>query len=249
MEARSQPAAMAAAARVDGAGERLHGQIVGDQNPLESDEAADDLGDDAGRYGGRALGVYGGDQQMAGHAQRHVGQGPKRTEVAGLQLRQRRLDHREAEMAVDLAAAMSGQMLDHRRDPGRKETLTGRPAQGGHDLGIGGEGAVADDLMGAGKPEIQGGAPTVSMPAATSSPAMSRALSRTASAARAGSLRRARRSGPAPGPPATAGASGAGPARPPDPPAPAHPHGRRIGAARPRGREAVPGIPHCGRRG
>ena len=91
-------------------------------------------------------------------------------------------------MAVDLAAAMAGQMLDDRRDAGRQETLAGRPAQGGHDLRIGGKGAVADHLMGAGKPEIENrGADRIDAEAA-SSPAMSRALSRTASAASAGSL-------------------------------------------------------------
>jgi hypothetical protein len=110
---------------------------------------------------------------------------------------------------------MARQMLDHRRDPGRKETLAGGPAQGGHDLGIGGEGAVADDLMGAGKPEIQGGGadridaggnqlagdePGVEPPAPPRRPDPDRELA----------------SGPAPGRPPR-GALGAGPARPPDP--------------------------------
>ena len=53
----------------------------------------------------------------------------ERREVVPLELRQRRLDHRQRQVAVGAGAAMAGNVLDHRQHAAGDQALGGGAAQ------------------------------------------------------------------------------------------------------------------------
>ena len=119
-----------AGAALEGAAERLHRQIVADEEAFEADGAADDRIDDDRRGRRRALRINCGVDEMGRHRHRQVAKRDKRCKIA-FERTAGSLDNRQFEVAVDPRAAMAGDVLDHRRDAARNQCVGDRTAKRG----------------------------------------------------------------------------------------------------------------------
>ncbi len=137
-----------------GAGQRLHRQVVGDDEAAEAEIPAHQP-DHLLRGGGGALRIDGGEDHVGGHGQRHVGEGAEGGEVPGVEVGQVGVHHRQVVMAVGEGAAVTGHVLDHRQDAAGQQTLGGGAAQLRHQGRLAGVGAVADDVVSAGHRHVQ----------------------------------------------------------------------------------------------
>jgi hypothetical protein len=135
----------AAGAIGEAAGQRLHGQIVADEQASEADLAADDPLDDRARGGRRLVGIDRRVDHMRADAHRHVAEQPERPEVGAAQLFKRGVHARQRMVAVDGGAAMARHVLDHRQDAAGEKAFAGGAAEFRHQLRVVAEGAVADD--------------------------------------------------------------------------------------------------------
>jgi hypothetical protein len=138
-----------------GAIECVHRKVVGNQQPVEPDPAADHLGDDVRGGRCRPIGVQSGIQDMGGHCTGKIGQRAERREIDGFERVAAGVDHGQADMAVGAGAAVAGDMLDHRQHAAVDQPVGHRPAEQGDRGGVGGEGPVADDVVGAGRRHVE----------------------------------------------------------------------------------------------
>ena len=153
----SQPAAITAAARsAESPVERLHAEIVGHEQAVEADPAADDRLDHDRRLAGRPLGVPGGVDDMGGHPHRRVAKADERLEV-DLQRLLAGLDDRQLDMAVAHRPAMARHMLDHADHAALAQPVEHRAAERGDLHRLGAERAVADNVGGAGLADVEQG--------------------------------------------------------------------------------------------
>ncbi len=141
----------------EGAAEGLHGKIVAHQQAGKADASANDLFDHHRRDRGRPGGVDGGVDDVSGHGHRRVGEIPERLEVDGFQVGQVGRHHRETKMTVGGGSSMARDVLDHRDDGAGHQALCGDARQQGDLVRALPVGAVSDDVMGAGRRDIQHG--------------------------------------------------------------------------------------------
>ncbi len=126
--------------------QRVHRGIVGDQQPFETDMAANDLLDHLARGRRRPLGIDCGIDDVAGHRHELVLKGDEGREVMRLQLCPAGMHDRQLMMGIGHAAPMARHMLHHRQHATGLQPLGRRPPHVGDDGGVEGIGAVADDI-------------------------------------------------------------------------------------------------------
>ena len=134
-------------ARAKIAGQRLHREIVGHQQAVETDMAADNLADHGLRQRARRIRVDRRVNDMRAHRHRQVGVGLERREVYGFEFGASRVDHWQFEMAVGARPAMAGYVFHHRRDAARHQPFRRRASDPRDARGIAAIGAIADDRM------------------------------------------------------------------------------------------------------
>ncbi len=134
------------------AGQRLHRQIVGHQNSLKADPAADDRLDHRRRQCRRQGGVPGGIDDVRRHGPGQVGVQGERQQI-GIQVV--RLDPRQRQMAVDARAAMAGRVLPDRLNAGGEQPRCQRAPQRRHLSRLPGQGPIADDRVRTGYGKVE----------------------------------------------------------------------------------------------
>ncbi len=120
----------AARAIAEIAAQRLHAQIVGHQQAIESNFLTDDLADHLGRQG-RRCGIDSGEDHMSGHRERHVRKGFERHEIGARQLGARRRHARQFIVRISACASVSGNVLDDRKGSpsSSRVSATARPSR------------------------------------------------------------------------------------------------------------------------
>jgi hypothetical protein len=116
LSAMSQPAAIARRRVRARAGQRLHVEIVGQQQAVEADAPADDLVDHEARLRGGIDRIPGGVADVRGHRHRGVGQRAERGDI-GFQFGLARRNRRQRLVAVGVGAAVAGHVLDDPATP------------------------------------------------------------------------------------------------------------------------------------
>ena len=137
--------------------ERLHRQIVRQEQPVEADMRPDHALHGTRRNRDAVLWIDGVEQEVAGHRPGKVRQQPEGHEIGPLQLGTRRRDPGERLVAVDRGPAMPGNMLDDRHHALGHQALGGGPAQRRDRFGPVGIGAVADHRMGLREGDVENG--------------------------------------------------------------------------------------------
>ena len=122
-------------------------RVVGKQQPVEADRAADDVADDCRRDRRGMVGIERGVDDMRRHRRRQVAIGDEGREVGRLQRGAGRVDHGEREMAVGAGAAVAGEMLHHGKHAGLQHAVGGGAAEPGDGGRIARVGAVADHVV------------------------------------------------------------------------------------------------------
>ena len=124
---------------------RGHADVVGEDHAAEAHLLAQDVVDPARRVAGRRRGDL-----RIGHVRQHhrvgagVDAGDERQQVRRLHLRQRTVIHRGIEMGVFRHRTVAGEVLERGGHAGLVHAFDVGAGEGGHDLRIVGEGAVAD---------------------------------------------------------------------------------------------------------
>jgi hypothetical protein len=142
-------------ALAQGAGQRLHGQVVAHEEPVEADRASDDLIDHQARGCGRVVGIIGGVDHVRRHPQGHIRQRPEGRKIDRLQFVPRGLHNGQGLVAVGSGPAVAGDMLDHGQHATREKPLGGGTPERGDGSRIVRIGAVADDVVGAGNGHVE----------------------------------------------------------------------------------------------
>ncbi len=134
--------------------QRLHPDIISNQNTLEADPVTD-RGNARRRDRGRAVRVDRGVDAVRHHRPRRIGNGAEGREISDFQGVAIGGNVRQIQMAVGGRAAMTGDMLDDRRHSGVAQAEGDRLGQNADQHRIGGKRAVADDRMGFGQQQIR----------------------------------------------------------------------------------------------
>jgi hypothetical protein len=141
----------------EAAAERPHRQIVGHQNAVEPDLAADDLGDQARRQCRRRTRIDGRIDDVRGHCPGHRGKSPERRKIRARQFFETGLDPWAKVMAVDAGAAVARYVLKHRQDGAVEEARTNGAGETRGPFGIVPKGPIANHRIGPGHRKIQHG--------------------------------------------------------------------------------------------
>ncbi len=141
-------------AGAEAAAQRLHRQVVGEQEAVEADVSADDLLHHLARDRRRQFRVDRGIDHMRGHRDRQVAEPPERFEIGALQLGARSLDHGQRLVAIGPRPPMPRNVLDDRQNPARDQAFGGGARELSHDLDLHAVGAIADDAMALGQPQV-----------------------------------------------------------------------------------------------
>jgi hypothetical protein len=131
----------------EGAAQRFHAEIVAHHQADQSDPISNHFAHYNGGRACRSPVVEGRQQHMGGHGQRRVAERAEWAEIGRFQLAFGDIDLGQGQVAVGLGAAMARHMLDHRQHAAGQTALHDGASERDHDLRIGGEGAVADNLM------------------------------------------------------------------------------------------------------
>jgi len=102
----------------EGAAQRLHGEIVADDQPVKADQPAHDAAYHIRRDGRGARGVDGAVDDMGGHGYRQIGQRGEGNEIGCAELVEAGVDQRQFEVAVDQGAAVLLCSYESARDAG-----------------------------------------------------------------------------------------------------------------------------------
>jgi hypothetical protein len=128
------------------AGQRLHVEIVGQQQAVEADPLADDLLDHERRLGGGMIGIPCGEDEMPGHADRRVIERAERGNVP-FQLLVARRHGRQRLVRIDAGAAMARHVLDRSGDARAGETIEHRAPQRRDAQRLAAQRAIADNVV------------------------------------------------------------------------------------------------------
>src|SRR5207344_63074 len=137
------------------AAERLHADIIAHHQARQSDQLTNHFAHYNGRHARRSLIIESGEQNMGGHGERRVAQCHEGPKIDRDQLLGRGIDARQHQMAVGPRPAVPRNVLDHRQHASGKGPLDHGAAEVADDVRIEAEGAVADDVMGAGFRNIE----------------------------------------------------------------------------------------------
>ena len=139
----------------DRAGQRPHGQVVAEEQAVETDRAPHGFLDHGPGERARSLRIQRRVTDMGGQTSRHVAQRPERHKVAGAERLERRLDPRQHRVAVGSRPAVSRHVLDGRHDAACAQAVRDRASQPDHRVRIGAERTIADDRAGFDEAEVQ----------------------------------------------------------------------------------------------
>ncbi len=134
---------------------RAHREVVGHQQTVEADRAADHPLDHRGGLRRGPLRVDGPEDHVGAHRHRQVGERPEGHEILCLQRGEIGLDNRQAVVAVAGRAAVAGNVLHHGQHAAGHQPVGHRAADLGHRRRRGAVGAVADDVVGAGYRNVE----------------------------------------------------------------------------------------------
>ena len=114
---------------------------------VEADETTDHLADDDAGLGRGVMRIEGCVDHMGAHRHRQVGQGAEGHEIVRGQANALGLDHGQVLVAIAGGATVTGNVLDHRKDPAFHQPFSHRPSESDDNVRIGAVGAIADDVM------------------------------------------------------------------------------------------------------
>ena len=138
----------------EAARQRLHGNVVGHEQPAELDPVADDRNHLVRRGGGR-VGVDIGIDHMRRHCDGQARHGLKRQEIRHVQRLFLGLHDRQFQMAVRRRAAMTRNVLDDRQNAAVHQPRGRSPRDVGDPHHVIAVAAVREDLMRVGAHEVQ----------------------------------------------------------------------------------------------
>lgn len=135
--------------RAERSRQRLHADIVREQEAVESDVPAHDAGNALRRQGRWAFRIDGGEHHVRGHRVRRIRVDLEREEIGSREEIERFFHYRQLQVAVGAGAAMARNVLDHRRDASGNEAGARFAAELADQRRIAGKRSVADDAVGA----------------------------------------------------------------------------------------------------